>query len=157
MRLNNDTTCYSKAAFRNHDYGDGYFHNLSHAGFLNLVASGFSPTTSTTAHFTPYAHSAYELTPSLAGDAAQVASRTFAQWVTPGPMSTPGGFSVFATRIDFRKALACGGASHATDSCGASPIETVGMNDARFASMVNEMYHIPTRELQKHNYPYTSR
>ncbi len=123
-----------------------------------LIASGGNPTTSTTAHFTPFSNSSYELSDAdtLEGDQAEIASRTFSNWLSPEIMSTPGGVQVFASQIDFRKALACGGASKATDACATPAITEVGMNDPRFNQVYREMFHFPHKELQKHTYPYAA-
>ncbi|MDA8172063.1 MAG: hypothetical protein M0Z48_09605 [Nitrospiraceae bacterium] len=136
---------------------------LEGAGFGavgGLVATGFSPTTSTTAQITPFAYSAYQLNPSTAwsGDQKQIANNTYNRWLSPDVFSTPpigGGVQLFATKIDFRKALACGGASQATDACTSAAITSLPMSDARYNSVFGEMFNFPQRDLQKYNYPYT--
>ena len=127
-----------------------------------LVATGFSPTTSTTAQITPFAYSAYQLNPSTAwsGDQKQIANNTYNQWLSPDVFSTPpigGGVQLFAIKIDFRKALACGGASQATDACTTAAITSLPMSDPRYNSVFGEMFNFPQRDLQKYNYPYTTK
>ncbi len=120
-----------------------------------LVASGFSPTTQTTADITPFFDSSYDLTtPSTTGDGAIVASRTDAQWLNAAFDATPCKYGTFIGKIDLRQALACGGASH-TKGCGATVVTQIGSDDPRFKQVYNEMFHQPTRDLQQYNYPYT--
>ncbi|MEW6741094.1 MAG: hypothetical protein AB1325_14490 [Nitrospirota bacterium] len=62
-----------------------------------LVASGFSPTTSTTAQLTPFSYSAYQIDPSasMSGDAKAIADRTRSNWIMPNAQTTPGGVQKF--------------------------------------------------------------
>ncbi|MCL4492814.1 MAG: hypothetical protein M1510_13120 [Nitrospirae bacterium] len=131
-------------------------------GIGGLVASGFSPTTSTTAHITPFAFSAYQLNPSdaMSGDSKEIASRTFDNWTKPDIMGTPGGVQIFASKLDIRRAALCGGASYATDACSAnaaSSIVDIPMSDPRFKTIYEEMFSNPSKELMKYKYPYTSK
>jgi hypothetical protein len=126
-----------------------------------LVASGFSPTTSTTAHFTPFVYSKYQLDPSAAwsGDAKAVADRTFDQWLRPDVQNTPGGVGVFVSRIDMRKAVLCGGASK-TATCDPSVSDSVVQvhgSDPKFWSIFNEMFHHASQYLMKYKYPFTTK
>ncbi|MFO0753556.1 MAG: hypothetical protein U0411_09565 [Thermodesulfovibrionales bacterium] len=123
-----------------------------------LVATGGSPTTNTTADFTPFNDSSYELSAAggYADDQKEIAARTFSNWLSPDIMNTPGGVQVFAGKIDFRKALACGGATKATDACSTPAITQVGMDDPRFNQVYKEMFTFPNKDLQKHTYPYTA-
>jgi hypothetical protein len=75
-----------------------------------IVATGFSPTTNTTANFTPYVDSSYQLDPSrdTSGDALAVANNTRDQWIAPDIAGTPDGVQTLVSKIDIRKALACG-------------------------------------------------
>jgi len=123
-----------------------------------LVASGFSPTTSTTAHFTPFVYSKYQFDPSTAwsGDAKAVADRTFDQWLRPDVQNTPGGVGVFVSRIDMRKAVLCGSPSN-TDNCNPEvdqPVVQVHGTDPRFWSIFNEMFHHASQYLMKYKYPF---
>jgi len=126
-----------------------------------LIASGFSPTTSTTAYFTPFVYSKYQLAPSAAwsGDAKAVADRTFDQWLRPDVQNTPGGVGVFVSRIDMRKAVLCGGASK-TATCDPSVSDSVVQvhaSDPRFWSVFNEMFHHASQYLMKYKYPFTTK
>jgi hypothetical protein len=123
-----------------------------------LIASGFSPTTSTTAYFTPFVYSKYQLNPSAAwsGDAKAVADRTFDQWLRPDVQNTPGGVGVFVSRIDMRKAVLCGSPSN-TDNCNPEvdqPVVQVHGTDPRFWSIFNEMFHHASQYLMKYKYPF---
>ncbi len=137
----------------------GVFAGAAVGGIGGLAASGFSPTTDSVADITPFYDSSYSLDTSgnYSGDAAEVAKRTFAAWLSPDIMNTPGGVQVFATNIDIRKALACGGASHATVDCTTPAITQIGMDDPRFNSVYTEMFSFPNKELQKYKYPFTTR
>jgi len=126
-----------------------------------LVASGFSPTTSTTAYFTPFVYSKYQLDPSSAwsGDAKAIADNTFNNWLRPDVQNTPGGVGVFVSRIDMRKAVLCGGASK-TATCDPSvsnPVVQVYGTDPRFWSVFKEMFHHASQELMKYKYPFTTK
>jgi len=130
-------------------------------GIGGLVASGFSPSTSVTAHFTPFVYSKYQLDPSASwkGDAKKVADHTFDQWLRPDVQNTPGGVGVFVSRIDMRKAVLCGGASK-TATCDPSvsdPVVQVHGTDPRFWSIFNEMFHHASQELMKYKYPFTNK
>jgi hypothetical protein len=130
-------------------------------GIGGLVASGFNPTTSVTAQFTPFIYSKYQLDPSSAwsGDAKRVADETFSKWLTPDVQNTPGGVSVFVSRIDMRKAVLCGGASQ-TQSCNPSvsdAVVQVHADDPRYWSIFKEMFHHASQELMKYKYPFTTK
>ena len=131
-------------------------------GIGGLVASGFSPTTSTTAHLTPYNNSAYQLDPSInmSGDAKAIADRTHANWIMPDAQNTPGGVQQFVAKIDIRRAAECGSASRATDACTANPtssIVVIPMDDPRFKTIYEEMFYSSHKMLQKYKYPFTTR
>jgi hypothetical protein len=119
-----------------------------------LIASGFSPTTSVTAHITPFSNSVYELDPSrnMSGDAAAVAQRTRSTWLMPDPQNTPGGVQQFVQKIDYRKALACGGASHTRD-CNEPAIEQLPLSDSRAKQLFEEMFD-NNKELMKYRYNF---
>jgi len=125
-----------------------------------LIASGFSPTTSTTARFTPFIYSKYQLDPSQAwsGDAKRVADETFNKWLNTPVQSTPGGVSVFVSRIDMRKAVLCGGASNTAqcDPSVSSSVVQVYADDPRFWSVYNEMFRHASQDLMKYKYPFTN-
>jgi hypothetical protein len=127
-------------------------------GIGGLVASGFSPTTSVTAHFTPFVHSAYQLDPSAAmsGDAKVVADRTRSNWVMPNAQNTPGGVQRFIMKLDMRKILRAGSVSNvnAVSDDGSFAIEVVKGSDPKFNTIYNEMFYKPHEKLQKHKYPY---
>jgi len=123
-----------------------------------LVASGFSPTTSVTARFTPFVYSRYQFDPSAAwsGDAKKVADETFDKWLRPDVQNTPGGVGVFVSRIDMRKAVLCGSPSN-TDNCNPEvdqPVVQVHGTDPRFWSIFNEMFHHASQYLMKYKYPF---
>ena len=123
-----------------------------------LVASGFSPTTSVTARFTPFVYSRYQFDQSTtwSGDAKAVADRTFDQWLRPDVQNTPGGVGVFVSRIDMRKAVLCGSPSN-TDNCNPEvdqPVVQVHGTDPRFWSIFNEMFHHASQYLMKYKYPF---
>jgi hypothetical protein len=124
-----------------------------------LIASGFSPTTSTTAHFTPFVHSAYQLDPSTAmsGDARAVADNTRNNWVMPNAQNTPGGVERFIMRLDMRKILRAGSVSktNTVPDDASSAIEVVKGDDPRFNTIFNEMFYDPAKNLQKYKYPFT--
>ncbi len=129
-------------------------------GMGGLVASGFSPTTSTTARLTPYSYSAYQLDPStnMSGDAKAIADRTRANWIMPDAQNTPGGVQQFVTKIDIRRAAECGSASRATDACTANPtssIVVIPMDNPRFKTIYDEMFYSAHKMLQK--YKFTTR
>ena len=124
-----------------------------------LIASGFSPTTSVTAQFTPFVYSRYQFDPSTAwsGDSRKVADRTFAQWLRPDVQSTPGGVGVFVSRIDMRKAVLCGGASR-TNMCDPSvsnAVVQVHADDPNFWNVFNEMFQHSSQYLMQYKYPFT--
>ena len=149
------------------------------------MASGFSPGTNTTASITPfndsktntqatvtstpytpvitsaatapYHYPSEESSPSLSGDAAQVAANTDSVWLSPDMWDTPssgGGVELFASQIDYRAALACGGANNA--ACG-QIVTTIGANDPRFNEVYHTMFSFPQKTLEKENYPFTNR
>lgn len=125
-----------------------------------LIASGFSPTTSTTAQFTPFIYSKYQLDPSQAwsGDAKAVADNTFNQWLNTPVQSTPGGVSVFVSKIDMRKAVLCGGASNTAqcDPAVSGSVVQVYADDPRFWSVYNEMFRHASQDLMRYKYPFTN-
>jgi hypothetical protein len=127
-------------------------------GIGGLIASGFSPTTSTTAHFTPFVHSAYQLDPSTAmsGDAKVVADRTRSNWVMPNAQNTPGGVQRFIMKLDMRKILRAGSVSNvnAVSDDSSSAVEVVKGSDPKFNTIYNEMFYKPHENLKKHKYPY---
>ena len=121
-----------------------------------LIASGFSPTTNTTADITPFVDSSYDFSqPNLSGDQATVAQRTDSIWLNSSPDSTPGGYQRFVVNMDYRKALACGGASHATSDCMASAITQIGQDDPRWKTLYDEMFINPRKDLQQYTYPFS--
>jgi|GEM_PF-1938341 len=129
-----------------------------------LIATGFSPTTNVTANIPGIIpeNTTYQLDPSanMSGDAKEIANRTLDQWIKPEVQSTPGGVSVFVSKIDFRRAALCGSASKATDSCAENPLSSVvniPMEDSRFKSVFEEMFSNPTKDLMKYKYPYQGR
>jgi len=129
-----------------------------------LIATGFSPTTNVTANIPGIIpeNTTYQLDPSanMSGDAKEIANRTLDQWIKPEVQSTPGGVSVFVSKIDFRRAILCGSASKATDSCTENPLSSVvniPMEDSRFNSVFEEMFSNPTKDLMKYKYPYQGR
>jgi hypothetical protein len=119
-----------------------------------LIASGFSPTTNVTAHITPFSNSVYDLDPSrnMSGDAKAVADRTRITWLMPDPQNTPGGVQQFVLKIDYRKALACGGASHTRD-CSEPAIEQLPLSDPRARQLYEEMFD-NNKELMKYRYNF---
>jgi hypothetical protein len=136
----------------------GILEGAAIGGIGGLIASGFSPTTSVTAHFTPFVYSKYQLDPSAAweGNAKKVADETFDKWLRPDVQNTPGGVGVFVSRIDMRKAVLCGSPSN-TDNCNPEvdqPVVQVHGTDPRFWSIFNEMFHHASQELMKYKYPF---
>jgi len=135
--------------------------------FSGLVATDFSPTTNVTAKYPGLplglsGSTTYQLDPSsgMGGDAKEIANRTLDQWLKPEVQSTPGGVSVFVSKIDFRRAVLCGSASKATDSCTENPsssVVNIPMGDSRFKSVFEEMFSNPTKDLMKYKYPYQGR
>ena len=96
----------------------------------------------------------------MSGDAKAIAQRTFSNWITPEALNTPGGFQVFASKIDIRRAAECGSASRATDACTANPtssIVVIPMDDPRFKTIYEEMFYSSHKMLQKYKYPFTTR
>jgi len=90
----------------------------------------------------------------------EIANRTLDQWIKPEVQSTPGGVSVFVSKIDFRRAVLCGSASKATDACTENPsssVVNIPMGDSRFKSVFEEMFSNPTKDLMKYKYPYQGR
>ncbi|WP_353684435.1 hypothetical protein V4D30_01190 [Thermodesulfovibrio sp. 3907-1M] len=128
-------------------------------GVGGLMASGFSPTTSTTAHFTPFVYSKYQLDPSQAysGDAKRVADEIFNKWLSPNVQNTPGGVGVFVSRIDMRKAVLCGSISNADQCSTGDAIVQIHASDPRYWSIFNEMFHHASQELLKYKYPFTTK
>jgi hypothetical protein len=123
-----------------------------------LIASGFSPTTNTTAQLTPFSYSAYQLDPSssMSGDAKAIADRTRSNWVMPDAQNTPGGVQRFIMKLDMRKILRAGSVS-ATNNVSddtSSSVEVVRGDDPRFNTIYNEMFYNPSKTLQKYKYPY---
>ncbi|MEW6739044.1 MAG: hypothetical protein AB1325_03955 [Nitrospirota bacterium] len=123
-----------------------------------LVASGFSPTTSTTAQLTPFSYSAYQLDPSasMSGDAKAIADRTRSNWIMPDSQNTPGGVQKFIMKLDMRKILKAGSVT-ATDNVSddtSSAVEVVKGDDPRFKTIFDEMFYKPQKMLQKYKYPY---
>ena len=107
----------------------------------------------TTAKFTPFKYSAYELDPSkdMSGDAKAVAQKTASQWLMPDVDKTPGAVQSFIWQIDWRRVLACGGMDPA---CTESPIEEIPMTDPRWKQVYDSMFYRPHEVLQKYKYPY---
>jgi len=137
------------------------------AGFSvasGLIATDFTPTTSVTAKMPGLIpeSTTYQLDPlaNMSGDAKEIANRTLDQWIKPEVQSTPGGVSVFVSKIDFRRAALCGSASKATDACTENPssaVVNIPMGDSRFKSVFEEMFSNPTKDLMKYKYPYQGR
>jgi hypothetical protein len=127
-------------------------------GVGGLVASGFSPSTSVSAWFTPFVHSAHQLNPSAGttGDARIVADATRNNWVMPDPQRTPGGVERFILRLDKRKILRAGTTANvnAMPDDRSSAIEIVRGDDPRFNTIFNEMFYKPHERLQRHVYPW---
>ena len=135
-----------------------------------LVASGFSPSTSVTAAFTPFVYSAYQLAPNLSGDSSIVAGRTQSGWINPPMLQTPptnGGVQAFTTNINFQQALACGGAAETSpgSGCMAPAVTTVPMSDSRFNSVFGQMFGfamyapqapVISNSADQTTYPYTN-
>lgn len=120
-----------------------------------LIATGGSPTTNTTAWFTPFSKSSYQLVaPPPAGDARTVSQKTQSDWVAAPDEVTPGGFGAHIGQLNFKRALACGGASRSGNTCVAPPIQILPMGDTRFDQVFSEMFYFPSQFLQKYKQPY---
>ncbi|MDI6729124.1 MAG: hypothetical protein QMD44_09415 [Thermodesulfovibrionales bacterium] len=88
----------------------------------------------------------------MSGDAKAVADRTRSQWLMPDHQNTPGGVQVFVQKIDYRKALACGGPSN-TANCDSPAIEQLPLSDPRAKALYDEMFD-KHNDLRKYRYPF---
>ena len=105
----------------------------------------------------PYHSPAVQGTQSLGGDAAQVVANTDREWLNPDIFDTPsagGGVELFASKIDYRAALACGGANNV--ACG-RVMTTLPVSDPRFQEVFGTMFSFPQKTLEQENYPFTSK
>lgn len=66
--------------------------------------------------------------------------------------NTPGGVQTFVQKIDYRKALACGGHSKTSD-CDSPAIEQLPLSDPRAKALHKEMFD-KHDDLRKHRYPF---
>lgn len=133
----------------------GALAGLAVGSIAGLIATGGSPTTNTTAWFTPFSKSSYQLAPlPPPGDALTVGNETRSKWIAAPDEATPGGFSSHIGTINFKRALACGGASKSTPACVAPAVSTLSMNDTRFNQVFSDMFWFPSQFLQKHKQPF---
>jgi len=120
-----------------------------------LINTGGKMDTSNVAKISPMNKSTYQLAPTATGDYGPiVAQRTEANWVMPDIRNTQGGVQTFVTKIDFARALACGGASHSDDTCTAPAVETISAADARARGVYDEMFYHRNRLLQQTVQPF---
>gem|GEM_PF-5737820 len=124
-------------------------------GLGGLMASGFNPTTSQACSFTPFNNTATQLKPDYSSDLdkTMVQVMTYFKWLGPS-IETSSGLAAYVMELHPKKILGCGGQAYA--DCG-QMADVIGMDDPRFASLMETMYHQPAREVREQVYPYAPR